>query len=146
MNDEQFRLHQRPEHRTVFRTWQRSGVVLIIDDDATIRSTIAQLVAQLGLISITAATGATGLALLRQDTIMIGCMLLDLSLTDVQIASIIGTGRTAIPALPIIVMAEQTTQEITQLVGSIQINGILLKPFSKEALHDCLAQALNRQV
>lgn len=108
------------------------AVILIVEDDPTIRALLEAAVAEVGCTSITASNGWDGVALAREQQPAL--ILMDIMLPILDGGSAIellkGDERTA--AIPIIAMSAGTN--LLWLAERVRVDGLLGKPFELETL------------
>jgi CheY-like chemotaxis protein len=113
---------------------QMGETVLVVDDEAVIRTLVAEVLGDLGYDAIEAEDGASGLRILQSDTVV------DLLVTDVglpggmngrQLADAARARRPGLPVLFITGYAENAAVSGHQLEPGMQV---LTKPFTLEVL------------
>ncbi|MBL4687576.1 MAG: response regulator [Nannocystaceae bacterium] len=126
-----------------------TGRLLIVDDDATARRTLALMGEELGYDVVTAVGGEEALHLLDTSDSRAGQLAVDLVLLDVRMPGLSGLEtlerlRRSFPDLPV-VMASGFVEE-TQLhaLRQLGIQGIVQKPVTLEALSHHLAASRSR--
>jgi two-component system OmpR family response regulator len=121
----------------VERTWS----AVIVDDDADIRALIAELLRQSGFETTEAATGAEGLAAVRE--VRPDVVTLDLNLPDLDGIEVCRRLREITDAY--VVMLTARPDEIDRLMGlEIGADDYLTKPFSPRELRARIAAMLRR--
>jgi len=121
----------------VERTWS----AVIVDDDADIRALIAELLRQSGFEITEAATGAEGLAAVRE--VQPDVVTLDLNLPDLDGIEVCRRLREITDAY--VVMLTARPDEIDRLMGlEIGADDYLTKPFSPRELRARIAAMLRR--
>ncbi len=111
-------------------------VVLVIDDEDLVRDVVARMIEDLGYGTLTAADGATGIAL--ADAHPIDAVLVDLSMPRMNGREVIERLRKHRPNLPIIVCSGFARDDH----GAIAADAYLPKPFRIEMLERTLAKLL----
>jgi CheY-like chemotaxis protein len=117
--------------------------ILIIDDDAQVRTVLGSVLTKSGHQVTTAANGAIGLRLWREHGA-------DLVLTDIQMPETDGIEvilqlRTYAPHLPVIAMSGGDRSGDLDLLGDARLLGavaLLKKPFSADTLLQTIAAAM----
>jgi PAS domain S-box-containing protein len=117
------------------------GLVLIIDDEESVRSLAARIVERAGGRALQAADGETGLALLRAHGDTLGCVLLDLSMPRLSGEQVLPAIRELRPALPVVVMSGYDTEELRSRFGAAAPVAFLQKPFRPQELYAAVEQA-----
>jgi DNA-binding NtrC family response regulator len=118
------------------------ALVLVVDDESSIRVLLRGILARLGHRTIEASDGCEALSLCQQHADA-----LDLLLTDVVMPSMDGLAlaeavSVRFPRLPIIYMSGQCEIEIVQRQMADKGHGFLRKPFQLDVLADTVGKAL----
>ena len=111
-------------------------VVLVIDDEELVRDVVARMIEDLGYGTLTAADGATGIALANANPI--DAVLVDLSMPRMNGREVIEQLRKNRPTLPIIVCSGYDCDGH----GPTQADAYLPKPFRIDVLERTLAKLL----
>jgi CheY-like chemotaxis protein len=117
--------------------------ILVIEDDAPLRSVIARMLRISGYDVTEAADGAEGLARWREGGA-------DLVMTDLQLGDMDGIAvvlqlRAQAPALPIVIMSGSAVAADTKRLGDAHLLGgvtVVEKPFSWDTLTAVVRSAL----
>ncbi len=118
-----------------------AGLVLIVDDEESVRSLAARIVERAGGRTLLAADGEAGLALLRAHGDDLGCVLLDLSMPRLSGEQVLPAIRELRPALPVVVMSGYDTEELrSRFVGAAPV-AFLQKPFRPQELYAAVEEA-----
>jgi two-component system, cell cycle sensor histidine kinase and response regulator CckA len=114
------------------------GVVLIIDDDASVRTVARRMLERLGYTVHEAESGEQGLALLASGIADLAYVLLDLSMPMMGGDAVVRTIAERHPSTPVVLMSGYGADEIVRQHGHLPIAGLLQKPFSLAALRRLL--------
>lgn len=125
-----------PESRT------SPGIVLVVDDERSVRSVAARMVERLGYATLQAPDGETGVELFSAHADTIACVLLDVSMPVVDGAEALQMMRAIRPDAPIVLMSGYAGEELAAQFGQLQPTGFLYKPFDTAELKACLDAAL----
>lgn len=120
------------------------GIVLVVDDERSVRSVASRMVERLGFETLQASDGETGVALFSAHTDMIACVLLDVSMPVMSGAQALEMMRSIRPDAPIILMSGYAGEDLAARFGQLQPNGFLYKPFDTAELKACLDAALKK--
>lgn len=116
--------------------------VLVVDDEAPIRRSVAQLLARRGFRTIAAEGGEEAVELLRKDPDGIDAVLLDLGMPRMGGTETLTALRALRPHLPVILMSGHMEESVaSQLCGRDRIER-LPKPFRADALEQRLRALL----
>ncbi len=118
-----------------------NATILVVDDEAEVRSIIVRLLRRFGHEVLEAANGEDGLSALGEAPTAVGLVILDLTLPRVSGSDCLATIRTRFPALPVI-LTSGYTQESAAPVGRDPHTMFLAKPFSLDELKAAVASAL----
>jgi PAS domain S-box-containing protein len=118
-----------------------AGLVLIIDDEESVRSLAARIVERAGGRVLQAADGETGLELVRAHGEALGCVLLDLSMPRLSGEQVLPAIRELRPALPVVVMSGYDTEELRARFAAAAPVAFLQKPFRPQELYEAVELA-----
>lgn len=116
----------------------RGGVVLVVDDEPSVRAASMRLLARLGYACAEAPDGPTALELLRSPSFEVSVVLLDLTMPYMagdEVAREILVSR---PDAPIVLMSGYSTRELGEKVHLLGLAGVLHKPFSIDTLREVM--------
>jgi two-component system cell cycle sensor histidine kinase/response regulator CckA len=120
------------------------GLVLVVDDEAGIRSLVHRLLEGLGYTVLTAEHGGQALELVERSTDPIVLVLLDLAMPVLDGSDTAAALQERRPDLPIIVMSGLADQEALRRLERVRIAGFVPKPFAPEQLAQAVTLALRR--
>lgn len=111
-----------------------SGHILIIDDEASLRQTLARILQRAGFEVTTAANGIEGLSLASQH--LFDLVYLDIRMPDVSGLELLKTIHTKYPDLPVILFTAQP--DLNSAVEALRrgASDYLLKPLKPQAVVD----------
>lgn len=116
-----------------------TGAVLIIDDEAMVRSVLARQMSKAGMRSVPVSGAKEALALLRAGTVAdLRLILLDLSMPDMSGDAALPLLREAAPHVPVIALSGHVPESF-ELPGAA---AVLQKPAGQRELVAAVAQAL----
>ena len=120
------------------------GRVLVIDDEATVRDAVIDILGLAGVDVIAAADGETGLALYQTHMADIFLVVLDLSMPGWSGEQTLRELRQVNPEVRIILSSGYNEIEATQRFVGKALTGFLQKPYSAETLLSAVKQHLTR--
>ena len=123
------------------RHWRGSGAVLIVDDEAAVRSTAAQMIAYFGFSVRQAESGQQALEILREPGARFDLVLLDLTMPGMDGFATFTAIRQLRPDQCIVVFSGYSALDAKQRFAGQNLNGFLQKPFSADSLREALSQA-----
>jgi PAS domain S-box-containing protein len=91
--------------------WQHHGTVLVVDDEADVRATVAAMLRRFGLNVLTAEDGLAGVALFERHHDTIGCVLLDMTMPRMRGDEAFRQIRRIKPSAQVIVMSGYTEED-----------------------------------
>jgi nitrogen-specific signal transduction histidine kinase len=121
--------------------WKGSGLVLVADDEPTVRDALRRMLGILGFQVLVAHDGAQALAILRARSSALDLVLLDLNmpvLSGEELLRELGTLRPDLPAILMSGFDPSAARQSGLLSGRV---GFLKKPFQFEDLRDCVRVA-----
>jgi CheY-like chemotaxis protein len=133
-------LSNEPKTLPLPKTWKGSGSILVVDDEAEVRSMVARSLENLGFITIPAASAAEAIQQYVQHAQEIRLVLLDLTMPLVDGEQVFLELRHLNPQLPIVLMSGFSEKLSLNRFVSAKPTAFLAKPFNQLALQDCLQQ------
>jgi DNA-binding NtrC family response regulator len=103
--------------------------VLVVDDEALIRWSVAETLADLGLEVAQAVDAASALAALETAEPRFDVIVLDLRLPDMDDLTLLSTIRRRLPQVAVVLMTAFGTPEIVAEARALGVADILSKPF-----------------
>lgn len=113
--------------------WRGNGTVLVIDDEAGVRSVTARHLEKSGFEVLTADSGQSGLDLLAGHP-DIGMVILDLAMPQMGGDECFAKIREMRPTLPVIMTSGYDESGVIQRMPNAAISGFLQKPFKRGEL------------
>ncbi len=135
---------ERPKRATTNPSVHR-GVVLIIDDEATMRAGTARIIEQLGLSALTASDGDEALAVFDNQEGDFALVVLDMAMPRMPGAECFRALRQRAIDVPILLMSGYTDHTAAQELLEAGANGFLEKPFTAEQLGNEVDRILGRR-
>lgn len=105
-------------------------VVLIVDDEESVRHTVGQMLQRLGYHTLLAADGLEGIALFQAHAEQVSCILLDVTMPQMSGLEALQAIRTIEADVPIILMSGYSKEAIIQHDEGLAAVDFLAKPFS----------------
>ena len=118
-------------------------LICVVDDDASVRNGLGNLLKSLGYSSVGFASGEEFLA--SSATEEADCVLLDLMMKGMQGLEVLQHLKAAGNRVAVFCMSAQDDEGIIRRTLDAGALGFLRKPFSEEALLDSIKQALERK-
>jgi DNA-binding NtrC family response regulator len=120
----------------------QAGVVLVVDDEESVRSIAVRMLQRLGYQVASAPDGPGGLAYFQDHAPMIRCVLIDMTMPGMSGEALCQALWAFDPGVRLVMMSGHAEQEMLQLMGSIPLAGFLQKPFNLERLRAVMAQVI----
>ena len=114
--------------------------MLVVDDEATVRATAAQMIAYFGFDVRQADSGQQALDLIREGGTRFDLVLLDLTMPGMDGFATFTAIRQEQPDQRIVVFSGYSAQDAKQRFTGQNLNGFLQKPFSADSLREVLSQ------
>lgn len=113
----------------------------MVDDEALIRWSVSETLADLGFVVSQAADGASALNVIGDAGTAFDVVVLDLRLPDVDDLTLLGRVRELLPAATVVLMTAFGTAEIVAAALELGVIGVLTKPFELAELAQLLGLA-----
>lgn len=123
-----------PATPTAPNTWQGEGTVLIVDDEKGVRTAIARILKHLGFQTIIASDGRDGITKFRQYADKITCVLMDLTMPQLDGQEACAEILRLRPGTPVVLMSGFNEEEACRRFGQKGPIGFLQKPFDHAKL------------
>jgi len=111
------------------REWRGSGTVLLVDDDAMVRTLCQHMLEFLGFDVLIAEGGKAALRQYEQHREQIAVVILDLAMPDLDGESVFVEMRNIDPQVKVLMASGFTEAEVSERYGDIGLAGFLHKPF-----------------
>jgi PAS domain S-box-containing protein len=121
-------------HKPPTTGWLTSGTVLIVDDEAAVRSLTARMLEPVGLDSVTASNGIEGVDRFRAEPDRFSLVLLDLTMPRLGGVEAFEAIRAIRPDIPVILMSGYAEEDASARFVGRGLRGFLQKPYSVEEL------------
>jgi two-component system cell cycle sensor histidine kinase/response regulator CckA len=112
----------------------RTGMVLIIDDERLVREALGELLQAAGFATLGAASGWEGVERFRQYQAQIEAIILDVRLPDLSGVEVINQLGLGAAAVKIIVISGLNPGDVRQRFAGKGVKAFLAKPFAVSAL------------
>ncbi len=131
-----------PSPRTAERPWWGSGIVLLVDDEAPVRTMTTRMLTALGFDVLTAADGEEAVALFGTRSAEIRAILLDLTMPRMDGHETCLALRRLRADVPVILCSGYDVRESAEKFSDLAFNGFLQKPYRLEELKSVLRKVL----
>ena len=111
-------------------------LVLVVEDDASLRRLVVMLLQRNGLATIDAGTAAEGLALVRDRNGAVDLAILDLIMPGMSGLDLAGDFGREYPDLKILYISGYADSVVADALARRSPDRLLLKPFTEQALLD----------
>jgi two-component system, cell cycle sensor histidine kinase and response regulator CckA len=133
---------QAPPPRATEHPWWGSGIILLVDDEAPVRTMTTRMLSALGFDVLTAADGAEAVALFGTRSGEIRAILLDLTMPRMDGHEAFLALRRLRADVPVILCSGYDVRESAEKFSDPGFNGFLQKPYRLEELKGVLKKAL----
>ena len=124
--------------------WSGAGIVLLVDDEDTVRAVGKAMLGELGFEVITADNGKEAVALFRQRRQEITVVLMDLTMPHMGGEDAFREMRRIDPEVKVIITSGYNEQEVAPRFIGKRLSGFLQKPFRLSVLREALRAIDNR--
>ena len=118
------------------------GLILLVDDEPSLRETASKLLARMGFQVLCAADGEQAVNLFRTQSSRICGVILDLTLPKLDGVQTFSALRNVRPDVPVLVSSGYSQADVYHRFAGLQINGFIPKPYTFDGLRQALDQAL----
>lgn len=126
--------------------WHGSGSVLVVDDEASVRAVAAKILERYGFKVLVAEDGVAGIELFREHADTIVCILLDMTMPQLDGEAVFSAVQQIKRGTPVILMSGYTEQDVTVQFAGKGLAGFLAKPFTMNELRSKLREVLGDQI
>ena len=123
--------------------WKGVGTILLVDDEESVRVMGIRMLERLGFSVITATDGSEALDLYRNRRDEIALVLLDLTMPDLDGEETFRELRQIDSRVCVVMSSGYTESEIAPRFAGKRLSGFLQKPYTLDALMQCVRGALN---
>ena len=125
-------------------SWHSQGVVLVIDDEETIREVAVSMLKDMGLEALTAADGIEGVEIFKHHHEDIDAVLLDMTMPRMGGEDTFSALRRIDPDVKVILSSGYNEQDATNRFAGKGLAGFLQKPYTPEQLATQLAKIFDK--
>ena len=118
--------------------WQGEGIVLVVDDDLTVREVASAIVKRFNFEVLTAENGREGINEFRKHHRKIAAVLLDMTMPQLGGIDAMREMRKIDSSVPIILVSGYSEVTIESLASGEQPDAFVQKPFRVKSLKKCL--------
>ena len=122
--------------------WRGEGTVLVVDDEPSVRTTVAQMLAVMGLQCEFAVDGREGVEIFRRAPTRFALVLLDLTMPHMDGAETFAELRKMRAGVPVILMSGFNEQEALVRFAGKGIASFIQKPFALDSLRTVIRGVL----
>ncbi len=122
---------------------REGGLVLLVDDEETVRSIGVEMLSEFGFETITAADGKEALEIFEQQHKQIRFVMMDLTMPQMNGEEAFREFRRIDPAVKVIICSGYNEQEVSQKFVGKGLAGFLKKPYQFSDLQEKIQRLLN---
>jgi PAS domain S-box-containing protein len=122
--------------------WKGAGTILLVDDEESVRVMGTRMLERLGFGVLIAVDGREALDIYRERREDIALVLLDLTMPDLDGEEAFRELRRIDPQVCVVMSSGYTESEIAPRFAGKRLSGFLQKPYTLDALSQCLRGAL----
>ena len=127
----------------LYQVWH-GEVVLVADDEATIRDIAKEMLEAIGLSVLTASDGNQAVEVFKDNADTISCVLLDLTMPGLDGTQVFHEMRRIRPDVKVILCSGYNEQDATQRFVDKKLAGFIQKPYSMDKLTERLNEVFRR--
>ncbi|MGB0580130.1 MAG: response regulator [Limisphaerales bacterium] len=133
------------EERSPLEDVRGSGLVLIVDDEETVRTTTARMFESAGYQTVLAEDGCEGLSIFKERADEIQLVMLDLTMPHMDGVETFREIRQVRPEASVILMSGYNEQEAVRHFTGKGLAGFIQKPFTIKALLGRVREVLAKE-
>ncbi|MBN2725363.1 MAG: PAS domain S-box protein [Deltaproteobacteria bacterium] len=122
------------------------GLILIVDDETTVRNVAAKMVKRLGYEVITAIDGVDGLNIFKERCDEVGLVLMDLTMPHMDGEECFREMRNVRSNVKVILSSGYNEQELISRFAGKGLSGFIQKPYSISQLREIVANVFRKKV
>jgi PAS domain S-box-containing protein len=143
-----FRTHEEEKTETTTEAadvaeWRGSGTLLLVDDEATVREVITEIVEQLGFSVLSAADGREALDLYRERREEITVVVLDMTMPHMDGEETFRELRRLNPGVRVILSSGYAEQDVVSRFAGKGLSGFIQKPYTLDELRTTLSRVMS---
>jgi len=123
-------------------TWDGAGLILVVDDDATVRDVVASFAEKLNFDVLHAEDGRSGVDMFKQYHHKLQAVMMDMTMPRLGGLDAMREMRGVDKNVPIVMMSGYAKSEAISLDSAEQADGFVQKPFRFKALKKALYQVV----
>ncbi len=123
---------------------ERRKVVLVVDDEETIRLVTARALEHMGFNVLTASDGATAVRLFEQHADEVSCVLLDMTMPHANGDEAFQRIREIRSGARVVLMTGHSEEAALEQIQADELAGFVQKPFDFETLQTAVREAIER--
>jgi CheY-like chemotaxis protein len=144
--DEPAKAEEKPAEESKSAAMEVGGLVLVVDDEESVRSVTKMMLERRGFTVLTAEDGRAGVDAFRAHAQDIRAVILDMTMPHMNGEQAFGEIRRINPEMPVILASGYNEQDATSRFAGKGLAGFIQKPFRMKDLLEKLRQALERSV
>jgi two-component system cell cycle sensor histidine kinase/response regulator CckA len=111
-----------------------AGIILVVDDEESVRSLVAQWLQMIGFTVLTAADGAEALRLFQEHPAAFACVVLDLTMPHQDGVATFAQLRQVRPDIKVVLSSGYPAEEALQRFAGQGVAGFVQKPYTLDAM------------
>jgi len=123
--------------------WKGEGIILLVDDEATIRDLGRRMLERLGFSVLEANDGNEAIELFKMHSSRIRCVMLDMTMPDLNGKEVFNGIRQIDPVAKVVLCSGYIEENMADHFPDWKVSGFLQKPYKLETLITLLRSVLN---
>jgi two-component system, cell cycle sensor histidine kinase and response regulator CckA len=138
-------MRAQPHAPSLSDKWRGKGVILLADDEESLRALGAMMLERLGFTVLTAADGREALEVYRKRQVEISMVMLDLTMPHMDGAQTFGELRRINPDVRVILVSGYSEEDVAARFAGKRLSGVLQKPYSLSKLRKLLMKVSDQE-
>ena len=122
--------------------WHGSGIIMLVDDEESVLGICRLMVEKIGFEVVTALSGQQAIELFRQQHRQIRCIVMDLTMPDMDGTQALVELQKIDPAVKLLVSSGYSEQTVAQRFSGRHIAGFIQKPYQVDTIRAVIKAAL----
>lgn len=126
-------------------TWRGEGLVLLVDDEESVRATGGRMLERLGFEVITAMHGQEAIPLAQSHIERLACIVMDLTMPHMDGDETSSALRKQFPRIPIVLSSGYSEQDLADRFADRGFAGFIQKPYTLDILRATMEKACHHK-
>ncbi len=123
--------------------WRGSGLLLVVDDEETVRVVAKEILERQGFTTLVAADGREAIALFETHGDKIAAALVDLTMPEIDGQELMEALRAMRPGLPVVITSGYSEEDIMERFSNAPPAAFIKKPYGSRELVTLIKKVLD---